>query len=87
MTNITFDNFVNQTDHKFKDISTERYRTYVFPCSTGAVNINIDEPVALNVSRSGGHRVIDASGTSHYIPKGWIHLHWDVKEGEANFVA
>jgi hypothetical protein len=57
---------------KFKDISTEDFREYEFPDMT----IRIENPKQLNVSKSGGHRVIDGNGESHYVPSGWRRLHW-----------
>lgn len=59
-------------DLKFKDISTEEFREYVYP----DITIRIDNPRELNVAKSGGHRVLDAEGMSHYIPSGWKHLRW-----------
>ncbi len=67
----------------FKDISTELYREYRFPIG-GIVKIN--SPKELNVSASGGHRIVDFFGNSHYIPPGWIHLKWESKEGSPKFV-
>lgn len=75
--------FRNQSNLVFTDISSEAYRSYEF--SNGKV-IRIDEPLKLNVSPSGGHRLFDASGTSHYIPKGWVWLKWKAKKGFPNFV-
>jgi hypothetical protein len=66
----------------FKDISSEKYRVYEFP---GGDQIRIHQPQLLNVSASGGHRITDSAGISHYIPKGWIHLYWQVKEGQPEF--
>ena len=60
------------SDLKFMDISTEEFRCYEFP----DITIRIDNPKELNVSKSGGHRILDASGISHYIPKGWRRLYW-----------
>lgn len=68
----------------FVDISSELFRTYEFP---DGATIQIKHPVALHVSASGGHRIWDSFGTSHYIPPKWIHLSWEVAEGEPNFVA
>lgn len=75
---------INKTDYEFKDISTEEYRVYHFP---QLESIRINNPTHLHVSASGGHRILDADGVSHYIPSGWLHLKWKAKEGEANFVA
>lgn len=68
---------------EFKDITSELYRVYTFP--SGA-QVRIDEPKVLNVSKSGGHRVLDNFSISHYIPSGWIHLEWRAKPGTPNFV-
>ncbi len=73
--------FKNGTDLRFVDISSEQFREYVFPVG----NVRIENPLQLNVSKN-GHRVFDAQGTSHYIPQGWIHLKWQVREGQPNFV-
>jgi hypothetical protein len=59
----------------FHDISNEVRRTYQFK----DVDVIIDNPVKINVSESGGHRVLDQAGVSHYIPSGWYHLYWEVK--------
>lgn len=75
--------FENATDLEFADISSERYREYRF---RGGDVVRIEAPLKLNVSESGGHRIFDAEGVSHYIPAGWIHLIWVAKEGEPNFV-
>lgn len=57
---------------KFKDISTEDFRVYEYADMT----ITINEPKELNVSKSGGHRVLDGAGVSHYMAPGWRHLYW-----------
>lgn len=67
---------------EFKDLSDEIYRTYEFP--DGKI-VKIYKPLKLNVSKSGGHRVLDEKGISHYIPAGWIHLQWKVKDGKSPF--
>lgn len=78
-----FKDFRNDTRHKFDDISSEAYREYVFPDHT----VTIENPVALNVNySSGGHRVWDAQGVSHYIPGGWRELKWEVGEDDPHFV-
>ena len=68
---------------KFDDISSEQRRTYTFP---GGDKVTIEAPLKLNVSASGGHRVIDAEGNSHYIPFKWIHLEFQTKPGADPFV-
>lgn len=76
-------NFNNATELEFTDISSELWREYRF---LGDETIRIDRPLRLNVSDSGGHRIFDAEGVSHYIPAGWIHLQWVVQDGAPNFV-
>jgi len=63
---------------EFKSLESEVYRSYEFPDGT---IVTINNPITLNVSNSGGHRVLDGAGVSHYIPPKWIHLSWVVKEG------
>lgn len=72
---------VNESNNKFVDISSESYRTYVFP--GGEVTIN--SPTNLSVS-AGGHRLLDFWGMSYYVPKGWILLKWAAKDGQPHFV-
>jgi len=73
--------FNNGTDLKFTDISSEKYRVYDF----GDKAVKIENPLQLNVSRN-GHRVFDKQNVSHYIPLGWVHLYWEVNDGQPNFV-
>ena len=75
--------FRNSSNLEFSDISSEAWREYRF--ADGQV-VRIDEPLKLNVSESKGHRIFDAAGISHYIPSGWIHLRWEAKSGQPNFV-
>jgi hypothetical protein len=60
---------------KFKDISDEIRRTYIFADQI----VNIMGPIALRVSDSGGHYVIDIDGLTHYIPPYWGELIWENK--------
>ena len=71
--------------YQFVEIK-EEYREYVFP---GGNVVTIDSPVLLHVKRKptgDAHRLIDASGMSHYVPAGWIHLRWKVPSGEPEFL-
>ncbi len=67
-------------DLEWKKVDHEEYRIYVFP---GNERIQIDRPVLLNVSKSGGHRILDIENVSHYIPSGWIHLYWETDDDNA----
>lgn len=67
---------------EWKNIDHETYRTYIFPTYRtyifpNAEPVIIDEPVMLNVSESGGHRIIDKKDVAYYIPSGWVHLFWE----------
>lgn len=76
--------FDNGTPHKFDDISSEMYRTYFYPDGSKEL---IEGPLLLNANHStGGHRVFDALGDSHYIRGGWNRITWRVYEGEPHFV-
>jgi len=74
--------FNNQSSNVFVDISSEQYRTYRFQSGD---EVTIKQPTHLSVSTS-GHRLFDAEGISHYVPKGWIHLKWKAKDGQPHFV-
>ena len=73
--------FKNESGYEFTDISSEKYREYVFDNMT----IWLLNPLKLAVSES-GHRIFTSDCISHYIPKGWQHLFWEVKDGMPNFV-
>lgn len=75
--------FINQSSLEFTDISSEQYRIYEF---NNGKTIMISEPLRLNVSKNGGHRLYDGSGVSHYIPQGWVHISWKAKPNQPNFV-
>jgi len=74
---------LNDIMHDASDISSEEYREYKFDAEK---LIRIENPLKLKVS-GGGHRVLDAQGISHYIPKGWFHLRWKARPGHPAFVA
>jgi len=79
--NVDFEGYFK--DKQFADISTEQWREYEFPNNE---RVLIREPQWLNVSESGGHRIIDSGGFSHYIPPRWIHLKWRVFDKQPYFV-
>ncbi len=72
---------------EFDDISGEEYRIYFFTSEKlpdgrerPMIEIKIDNPQWLNVSKSGGHRLVDEKGISHYVPCGWKHLCWKARD-------
>ncbi len=69
-------------NRNWTDISTEKVRVYSFPNGLYPVS----DPLWLHVSVSGGHRILDARGHSHYVPPTWLGLSWTVKDGKPNFV-
>ena len=74
---------INESGLIFKEIDSEEFRLYRW---SDGFEVLIKEPTHINVSESGGHRIFDIEGVSHYIPKGWSHLSWLTKEGRPNFV-
>lgn len=81
-------NTTNNPDLEFKPLTSEEYREYTFlvPRESGYGSIisehviRIDNPQALNVSKSGGHRIQAENGNGIYIPAGWVKLEWKNKE-------
>lgn len=69
---------------EFHDISDELYREYHLKWGG---RYRIVRPIALHVSESHSHRVIDADGASHYIQAGvWVALTWKVKENGTHHI-
>ena len=64
-------------DLDWHNIDHEVYRIYEFP---NGVRVKINNPILLNVSKSGGHRILDSKDMAHYIPAGWIHLYWETDD-------
>jgi hypothetical protein len=79
---ISKEDFINESGLEFTDISSEKFRRYVYPDGQDLV---IDQPLFLHVSKS-GHRVFNAHGQSFFIPLGWRFIVWEAKEGEPHFV-
>jgi len=69
-------------EYDWKNIDNEEFRVYIFQ---GGCKVVIDHPLKLYVSKSGGHRLFDSDGISHYIPPKWIHIFWKAKNGQPNF--
>lgn len=88
MDRLTFTDLRNQSDHKFTDISSEEWREYYFPVGPGRDEsyVKVQNPVALAVSASGGHRLLTAVGNCIYVPPGWTAIRWKVQEGQPHFV-
>ena len=76
--------FINESGLEFCDISSETGREYGFP---NGQKLYIGQPLYLNVSKSGGHRLYTKDGWSYYIHprEGWW-ITWRVKDGAPNFV-
>lgn len=81
-----FKDLRNESGYEFTDISSEEFRVYEFSSKYNIDRVFVHKPVALSVSQSGGHRILDEDGVSHYIPSGWIKLSWVVKDGQPHFV-
>ncbi len=79
---LTFADLHNASSLEFSSLESEEWREYAF---ADFRVIRIERPVALNVSRGGGHRLLDHTGISHYVPKGWVHLRWRAKPDAPHF--
>lgn len=65
---------------EFSNISSEAYREYTF---NGGETIRVENPLYVNVSKSGGHRILISNTETVYIPPTWLSLNWAVKKGFA----
>lgn len=84
---IEYKDIINKTDLEFTDISSEEYRIYTYICSNGDLtNVKVNNPIGLNVSKSGGHRIIDSNGVCYYIKPEWIMITWKSKLGQPHFI-
>lgn len=71
----------NKSGRTFSDISSEFVRSYLF---AGGGEVQIDEPIALHVSKS-GHYVADRSGVVTFLPygpNGWLALRFKNRSSE-----
>ena len=66
----------------WEDISSEQVREYIYPDGSSEVIYN---PLVLHISESGGNRIVDQAGVSHYIKAGWNHLAFRVHPGFSFF--
>ena len=76
--------FINESALEFTDISSEIEREYI----KYDKNLKLDgEPLYLNVSKSGGHRLYTSTGWCYYVQprEGWA-IRWKVREGKPHFV-
>lgn len=76
--------FINKSNLKFTDISSEQEREYIFPNGN---KLFIENPLYLNVSPTGGHRLYTKDGWCYYIQprEGWA-IKWKSREGKPHFV-
>lgn len=71
----------NQSEYEFTDISSEQWREYDF----NGVHVQIEDPQYLAVSDN-GHRILDASGISHYVGFDGFYFKWQAEADEPHFV-
>ena len=67
----------------FTDISSEQYRVYHFP---NGATLRIENPLELNVSRSGGHRLVAEAGCYYIRPEQSWYLFFENRDGHEGFV-
>lgn len=76
--------FINESELTFTDISSEKNRRYVFP---NGKKLRIKNPMYINVSKSGGHRLYADNKWCYYVqPKEGWHIRWEVRKGKPSFV-
>ncbi len=85
--------FINESGLEFEDISSEAYRSYHFTArgdeegSGTFIGLHIHRPWMLNVSPSGGHRLVTKSGKCFYInTKDGFYIEWTPEPGQPHFV-
>jgi len=66
----------------WKEIGNESYRVYIY--ESGFV-YRINNPIALAVSASGGHRVYDIDDKCYYVKAGWAVIEWESSTGELEY--
>lgn len=69
-----------ESECNWKEISQEKYRTYIYLRENSSVHFVIKNPIALDVHESGGHIVVREDGKSFYIKAGWDIIEWDNHE-------
>jgi len=67
-------------DGDWKDIGHENYRTYIFIEEGKVVRLTIEEPAIINISKSGGHRILTKYNESYYIPYKWIGFYFETDD-------
>jgi len=65
---------------EWKDIDHETYRVYIFQ---GGDELRIEEPSLINISASGGHRILTKYNISYYIPYKWIAFFFETDDNVA----
>lgn len=80
---LTFKDLRHSTDLEFKDISNEEIREYIFPYPKG--KLTIYNPIAVAITKSGSHRVLDAQGWSYRVDPSFISVSWKSREGKNHF--
>lgn len=76
--------FINESGLEFTDITSEVGREYI----RFETSLKLDgDPLYLNVSDSGGHRLYTTKGWCYYVQprEGWA-IRWKVKKGTPSFV-
>ncbi len=80
---------INVGELEFHDISEEQYRRYYYIDWLGGIltwySFEFKDPIALNVSASGGHKLILSNGKSMYVKPGWIAFEYLPTKGRKNW--
>ena len=66
---------------EFSSTQAETQRVYKFAKDGKLVEVVVEEPLWLHVSKSGGHYLVMSDSSTKYIPPGWVDLTWYNKPG------
>jgi hypothetical protein len=67
-------------DLNWHNIDHEIFRCYTFIIDGKPAKLRINNPVLLNVSKSGGHRILDKDDVSYYVPYKWLCISWETND-------
>jgi len=77
----TFEDVIaHESECNWKKISQELWRVYTYVYEWGVHQVEIINPVALDVRASGAHIVVDEDGIATYVTSGWLTIEWENHE-------
>lgn len=71
--------FTLPSGYSQSDVSEESYREYVYP--NGDI-LEVQQPVTLYITPTGGHRVVDMNGVTTIPARGWVGIRFKQANGQ-----